>query len=265
MPTDGPRGASHKPPIFILGCQRSGTSLLRRILDSHSGIACPPESAFLVQLARVYEVKRALQGLLDMGFAEVQVLERMGAFAASFFEDYARSKGKPRWADKTPHYVSCAETIDLMLQGRVQYLGIVRHGLDVARSLCDFDWGVLQPYLEGGVEKPLAALRFWRDQNAKLLDFEGRARERFLMLRYEDLTERPEEVLRAAFDFLDEPWEPAVLDFNAAPHDRGFEDPKITRHDRIVASSGAHREWPRELQERLRAEGKDMLERFGYA
>jgi len=31
-------------PIFIIGCPRSGTSLLRRIVDSHSCIACPPES-----------------------------------------------------------------------------------------------------------------------------------------------------------------------------------------------------------------------------
>ena len=49
-----------KPPIFILGCQRSGTSLIRRILDSHSSIACPPESGFIVQLVH----KRIRQKML---------------------------------------------------------------------------------------------------------------------------------------------------------------------------------------------------------
>jgi len=254
-----------KPPIFILGCQRSGTSLLRRLLNSHSNIACPPESSFFVQLAGVYEVKRALQGLLDMGFSEDEVLEQMRLFTVRFFGQYAVSKGKNRWADKTPHYLNHAETIERMFRGEVLYVGIIRHGLDVAYSLCDFDWGILKSYLDNGTEKPVAAIRFWRDQNLKLLDFQDRVLGRFHMVRYEELTKQPEDVLRPLFDFLDEPWENGVLQYNNFQHDTGFEDEKVTNYDSIRENSGRYRDWPAALQKELFNECQALLKRLNYS
>ncbi len=260
-----PKRSEEKHPIFIVGCQRSGTSLLRRLLDSHPSIACPPESAFLVQLARVFEIKRALQGLLNMGFSERDVLDRMREFTTHFLSEYAHSRSKPRWAEKTTHYVNHVDTIDKMFDGEVLYVGIARHGLDVAHSLAGFDWGVLEPYLEGGTEREIACVRFWADQNEKILAFAERVGDRFFALRYEDLTSRPEETLRPLFEFLDEPWNPGVLDFARAPHDTGFEDPKISDYSRIEKNSGNYRSWPEELQARPFCEGREMLTRLGFA
>jgi len=253
-----------KPPIFILGCQRSGTSLMRRILDSHSSIACPPESAFIVQLARVYEIKRALQGLIDMGFSEADVLEQMRAFTAHFFEQYAKTHGKPRWADKTTTYVDHTDTIDLMFKGEPLYIGIVRHGLDTAYSLCDFDWGVLKPYLADGTEKPIAAIRFWNDQNTKLLNFKDKIKNRFYLVRYEDLTTLPKQTLLPLFKFLDEAWEEAVLDYSEFKHDAGFEDPKISDYKRIEPNSGNYKNWPLPLQKRVYQEAQELFECMNY-
>jgi len=42
-----------RPPIFIVGCQRSGTTLLRLILDAHPNVSCGPETLFLVALGSV--------------------------------------------------------------------------------------------------------------------------------------------------------------------------------------------------------------------
>ena len=58
------------PPIFVIGCFRSGTSLLRRILDSHSRIACPPESKFIAPLAEVFRRRNSLKGLATMGYGK---------------------------------------------------------------------------------------------------------------------------------------------------------------------------------------------------
>jgi len=253
-----------KPPIFILGCQRSGTSLLRRILDSHSNIACPPESGFIVQLAGVYEIERSIQCLETMGFSKADVLEQMRIFTAHFFEDYAKAKGKKWWADKTSHYVNHMDTIDLMFKGEPLYIGIVRHGLDVAYSLGGFDWGVLKPYMADGTEKPIAAIRFWKDQNTKLLNFKNKVEDRFYLVKYEDLTSEPRPVLISLFEFLDQPWEEAVLNYNAFEHDPGFEDPKILNHKKIEPNLGNYKNWPFELQKRVYQEAQELLESLNY-
>jgi len=251
-------------PVFVLGCQRSGTSLMRRILDAHRRIACPPESAFIVQLARVYENERSMEGLRGMGFSEAEVLRRMGRFAAGFFETYAASKGKPRWADKTPHYVNHAATIDGMFEGRVLYVGMMRHGLDVAASLSGFSWGVLEPYVAECGDRRLAAVRFWRDQNRKLIRFAERVGDRFHWVRYESLTADPEPVLREVLAFLGEGWDPAVLAYNRYPHDTGLEDANARELAGIVANSYKYRAWSEKEQRRLFEEAEDVFGHFGY-
>ncbi|MBI3838011.1 MAG: sulfotransferase, partial [Planctomycetia bacterium] len=35
-------------PVFLIGCPRSGTTLLRVMLDSHPHLASPPETFFLL-------------------------------------------------------------------------------------------------------------------------------------------------------------------------------------------------------------------------
>ena len=254
----------YKLPIFILGCQRSGTSLLRRLLDAHSNIACSPESSFLVQLSRVFEIKRSLQGLLNLGFSEKDVLTQMRSFAVHFFEEYAKSKGKGRWADKTPHYIDHGETIDQIFEEKVLYIAIVRHGLDVAYSLSGFDWTILDPYLADGTEKPIAAARFWRDQNMKLLSFQEKVKDRLFMIRYEDLVTNPEATMKSVFEFLEEPWEPEILDLQRHEHDTGFEDPKLSSFNRIVDNSEQYKNWPKEIQKRVWQEISELCGVMGY-
>src|SRR5436190_24224984 len=60
-------------PIFIVGCQRSGTSLRRRIVDSHSRIACPPETKFVLPLVEVLRSPQAMSGLESMGYGREEV------------------------------------------------------------------------------------------------------------------------------------------------------------------------------------------------
>jgi len=45
------------PPIFVVGCHRSGTTLFRLILDSHPAISCGPETRFLADLENLESVK----------------------------------------------------------------------------------------------------------------------------------------------------------------------------------------------------------------
>src|SRR5580765_1922451 len=73
QPTGTDATGSCASPIFVVGCQRSGTSLLRRILDSHPSIACPPESKFILPAVQILRDRAALQGLDSMGYPRPEV------------------------------------------------------------------------------------------------------------------------------------------------------------------------------------------------
>ena len=114
------------PPVpFIVGVGRSGTTLLRLMLDAHPDLAIPPETHFvpdLIQLFeadedatpdRVVEIVTSGRHWGDFGLEEEALRERLeraepldaaGAIRA-FFELYAERHGKLRWGDKTPIYV----------------------------------------------------------------------------------------------------------------------------------------------------------------
>jgi hypothetical protein len=130
-----PAKARTELPIFIIGVHRSGTTLLRLVLDSHSRIAVPRESVFLLPLSAILREESAWQGLGALGFEPEHVFLKLREFSDYFFDAYAAARGKPRWADKSPQYVDCLDFIDKLYGPACKYLFIYRHGLDVANSI----------------------------------------------------------------------------------------------------------------------------------
>jgi hypothetical protein len=254
-----------KFPIFIFGCQRSGTSILRRVLDSHSNIACPPETGFLVQLSKIYEIKRVLNCVNSLGFTDQNVLDEMKHFTSYFLENYCLKKGKKRWAEKTPHYVNHMETIDKMFNRDVVYIGIIRNGMDVAYSLCQYNWSILDDYLNNGYEKPVAAIKFWKKQTEKIINFKNKiAKDRMFLINFEELTNTPNIILPQIFDFLDERWENSILDYSSFEHDKGFEDPEVDNFEKIIPNSNIYKNWTLEIQNSVYSEEKSFLNKLGY-
>lgn len=256
-----------KGPIFVLGCDRSGTSLLRRILDAHNNIACPPETKFIYQLVKVYETPQSLAGLRSMGFSDDDVLEQMRVFICQFLDGYAKAKGKTRWAEKTTHNVNCAVTIDKAFFQSPQYVAIIRHGLDVAHSLATLDFSkvtVIDKYRTDGADTAMATVRHWAVMNTKIVDFQQQVGDRLILIKYEDLTREPEATLRKVFGFLDETWEASLLDYNRVAHDSGYDDPNAGRLRSIIPNSGNYRVWSREYQEILFDEAREVFSRFDY-
>jgi Sulfotransferase family len=254
-------------PIFVIGAQRSGTSLLRRILDSHSSIACPAESKFILPLTAMLNDRKAMFGLASMGYERAQVEEALAGFIRSFFDNYAASRGKRRWAEKTPNYVDCLMEIWDLFGPRVQFVIIVRHGLDAAFSLADphRHYPAVDRYLaQADGNLPVAAGLFWADKNSKIEKLRELRPEACFRLRFEDLTNDPAGTLRPMFDFLGEPWEPAVIDYDKFPHHAGYGDPDVKRRRRIESNSGKHRSWPSEVQAAVRDACGPMLGRLGY-
>ena len=265
-PTLGQGGiGAEEPPIFVIGCQRSGTSLLRRILDSHHRIACPPESKFIGSVVALLRDPESLRGLNSMGFDRGEVVRTTAQFVRSFFDAYAAAQGKPRWADKTPNYVDCLDELWELFGPEARFVVIVRHGMDVAYSLARWHFPPVDRFLPAaGGDSAVAAGLFWANQSKRIRSFAEAHGSSCYRLRYEDLTTDPGGTLQPLFKFLGEPWDPAVIKYNRFEHHSGREDPQVRRLKRIMPNSGNHRAWPRDTQEAVRQACQQVLYELGY-
>jgi hypothetical protein len=262
-PTAASRAAGRMPrPIFVVGCQRSGTTMLRLMLDSHPRISCGPETRFLADLERI--VGTDWKRLSQYGFTQEEWLERIAAFFDGIQADYARSRGKERWADKSPRYALSMDFITRLFPD-AQVVHVIRDGRDVAvshRKRFGY-WSCVKSSVKW--PRYIAAARA---AGAAL------SPGRYTEVRYEDLVGNGEQTLRTLFDFLGEHWDPAVLDFVSQAHDvperyqaqlqarqsEGGEDGTVYR-----SRVGAHK---RELDPAVRllvwAMGRSTLRQLGY-
>lgn len=192
-------------PFFIVGCGRSGTTLLRGLLNNHPQIAVPLESLFIADYLRA-EGHRPLPRLKALLTDEPEIrewglqvepnglagCESMPQAIARLHELYAASKGKPRWGQKTPRLV---RQLDLLSDRfpEALFIHIVRDPRAVACSLTRSNVHHSTPLH--------AATRWVRDVRAGL-DFEAQHADRMLRLRYEDLVANPGPTLGLVAEFL---------------------------------------------------------------
>ncbi|MEZ4238635.1 MAG: sulfotransferase [Myxococcota bacterium] len=238
-------------PIIVAGCHRPAP-LLRRILDSHTRIACPAELQLFEALATVLDRPNAEAGLaavdVDLDTAAADLGARPTAGCPT--TPAARQPAGPRSPPTTSP--SC-RPIDRMFGHRARFLLVARDGADVAWSLGKGRWEVLGRHLQDHDDPYLAAAHFWVERNRALLAFRAAVPDRTHVLRYEQLVVDPEATLRRAFAFLGEAWEPDVLDFNRFDHGSGIEDHVVSSTWRIEDGRGRHKQLPEALQAELRA------------
>lgn len=210
--------------VIILGAPRSGTTLLRRLLDAHPSIACPGETNIFAGCGRLLRSERiaegvrigVLDGLAYAGFPREEVLDRLREFAFSFHREYAARKGKRRWASKTAFDAFYLAEIEELCGNHVAFVCIQRHGLDVACSiqeLCEKNGGYLRELHEYIARYPLTLEAFahvWADLARAIHEFAGRHPENALVIRYEDLVERADITMEQVMEFLGERWDSSL-------------------------------------------------------
>jgi Sulfotransferase family len=196
------------PPIFVVGCHRSGTTLLRLLLDSHPNISCGPETGFLTDFARITR-DPMWPHLRQYGFPKEYWHGKVAELFNSFQTDYARARGKLRWAEKTPNYALHLDYINELFP-TCQVIHIIRDGRDVVASHLD-RWGYVSA-VKATRKWPLYIDRT-RRAGARL------PAHRYREVRYEDLVGDSEAVMRGLLDFLGEPWDEGVLQYDQKPHD----------------------------------------------
>lgn len=266
--TDGPRPGF--APIVLGGCGRSGTTLLRMMLDSHPRICCGPESSVFRRRALDPE---ALADRFGLARRDLRVIYDSAASRPAFIEAFAalclQASGKARWAEKTPRNISrIGATFHFFPDAR--FVHVLRDGRDVACSLRTHPRhavvdGKLVPL---DTWKPLGGCaRRWRDDIECSRPWWNDSR--FHTLRYEELVRQPESVLRRLMAFLGEPWDDAMLAHAGSSSSRD-----VTRFAQNpeaigVVSAASIGRWKRDLDARDRRIFKriagGLLIELGYA
>jgi hypothetical protein len=227
------------PPLFVLGVSRSGTTMLRVILDRSSGIAIPDETFFVPQLARRHRGVVDPAELLD----DLRRLPRLAAWEIpaedlaarlrpgmtigdaldGVFAAYAAKHGKPRWGDKTPMYMRHLGLIDRLFPD-AQYVHLIRDGRDAALAFLDMPEGVVTRTW-AHPRSPAGFACEWRTEVAGARDLGRRVGQtRYLEIRYEDLVADTEAVVRSVCSFAGLHFDPVMLDYagvvdvSAKPH-----------------------------------------------
>jgi hypothetical protein len=230
-------------PIIVGGCPRSGTSLLRRVLDSHSRIHCGPEVKFFRDFYGHYfddplrhlRFANSARSLLP----EPELLDVLGPAFVAVHERAARGAGKPRWADKNPENVLYLAEWSRLLNEQWVFVHVVRNPLDTLASMKERSFPLSVP---GSLQERIS---FYRRHLQAGLAFAEANPSSYFCLQYERLVEAPEAELCRLMQWLNESFEPVQLDFNSKPHASGLEDPKVASTSTIHSRSSGR--WRRDL------------------
>src|SRR5215475_1669200 len=150
-------------PIFVLGCPRSGTTMVQLMLHAHPRIAIPPETRFLLTAYRrrheygdltIAENREKLANFVtgkgtsfgDLGLDRAATVAEivagpptLGSAMGIVFRAYARRFDKPRWGDKRPAYLLNLDVL-LRMFPDAQVIHIIRDGRDCVASMREAPW-----------------------------------------------------------------------------------------------------------------------------
>jgi Sulfotransferase family len=243
-------GAS-QDPVFVLCTGRSGSTLLRVLLDAHPDIACPPELKLPEALGRLITLWSAMealplspQGNGQAAQLQATMVQGIRHTADLIVGPYLARRGKKRYCDKNLGTEGHADTL-LRVFPDAKFICLHRHPMDVIASGIEAcPWGLtnygFEPYAAGAPGNSVVALaRYWADHTAGILAVEERYPERCHRVRYEDLVEEPDGVAQKIFGFLGLPSAPGIADqCFSAEHERfGAGDFKVWNTSRITGDS----------------------------
>jgi hypothetical protein len=266
------------PPLLILGVSRSGTTLLRVMLDRHSQLAVPDESYFVPLLADRHTFRvdaddflddvRRLETVREWGIPIGELRARLrdgmstGRAIAAVYEVYAEGHGKSRWGDKTPMYMRHLRLLRRLFP-EAQYVHLIRDGRDAAVSFLSLPAGIA--FETWGHPRSAAqfACQWRRDVTAARRLGRGLGTERYLEVRYEDLIADAEPVLRQICAFAGLSYEAGMTDHAGSgseqrPHQQSLKQPLTP----------GLRDWRRELSAAdaaaFESVAGDLLRELGY-
>ena len=237
------------PPMpIIVGSPRSGTTLLRFMLDAHPLLAIPPETNFLSRAADLLRASPYLK--LDLfelitqhaeeapswpdfqlskqayweAIKDIEPFDKATGFR-EFYRLYARENNKPRWGDKTPLYALHIEAIGKLLP-EARFIHIIRDGRDTALSLRNL-------WFSPG-ESMEAQAKFW-SHNVTNCRAQGLKHGRYLEVYYEHLIADPIPILQKICDFIELRYDPQMMRYpESTPKRLKEHGPRVLRDGTVI-------------------------------
>jgi hypothetical protein len=266
------------PPLLVLGVRRSGTTLLRVMLDRHPELAVPDESYFIPQLADRQQSHVDVEAFLDdlrrlptireweIPLDELRARLRpgmpLGEAIGAVYETYASARGKQRWGDKTPMYMQRLPLLERLFPD-ARYVHLVRDGRDTAVSFLSMPAGIVTRTWA----HPETAGEFacqWRTEVEAGRALGARVGDRYLETCYEEFVADPERELRRICELAGLEFDPAMLEYagkvdvSAKPHQQSL----------TKAPTPGLRDWRSELSpdevEAFEEVAGDLLRELGY-
>jgi hypothetical protein len=239
-------------PVIILTASRSGSTLLRFILDSHPDLACPPETGVGSACGQLANALTALETSASAGahclddpvVASPRTAAIVRAAVDPGFGDYLRRRGKTRWCDKSLDNLHYADLIAQVYPG-AQFLCLFRHCMDVIASGVEAcPWGLhrfgYDPFVARHPGNSVAAIGdYWLTCANAIMDFQQRHPQRCHRVRYEDLVTEPETTAAEIFSFLHAEPAPGITTacFEREHEAGGSSDEKIWFTSAVTAGS----------------------------
>jgi hypothetical protein len=273
---------ARNPYVFVVGCPRSGTTLLQRMLDSHPQLAVSNDPHFIPFAPRGVREGHDVPvtpdlvdwllsyrtfGRLELGDDEVREVAAASAVYSELVERlydlYARKRGKQLAGEKTPRYVRFLPHLHSLFP-LAKVVHLIRDGREVALSM--LDWA--KPKRGPG------RFRLWQAEPVAVgaLSWHwhvttGRrdAVEPHREVRYHELIERPEAVLRELADFLELSFATEMLEYHRG---RRRSEPGLSAKDAWLPPTSGLRDWRTQMSEPdvelFEAIAGDLLSELGY-
>lgn len=285
---------SPNPYVFVVGCPRSGTTLLQRMLDAHPQLTVandshfvpkaleevipqavlevaqgidPPLTSELVEWVRTYR-RFTRFGLSDAAVYQAAAQARTyGEFVSTLFGARARLHGKRLAGEKTPVYVRYLPLLHALFPW-VKSIHIIRDGRDVALSTLEWAKADKGPGRYGlWREQPLAVCALWWRWNVATGRRDGwqLGPAKHCAVKYEDLVAQPEQTLSRLADFLALPCAREMLDYYVG---KTRHDPGLSAKQAWLPPTRGLRDWRTQMSPRdvelFEAIAGDLLSTLGY-
>lgn len=277
---------SQNPYVFIVGCPRSGTTLLQRMVDAHPSLAIandthfiprilhknklednPPMTPELMDAVRTYKRFPRLElsdAAIDRAYSSSNCYIKL---VSALYDEYGQARNKLLAGEKTPDYVRNLPLLNRLFPW-AKFIHIVRDGRNVALSALDWATPTKGPgRIELWNEEPMAVCALWWRRNVICGRSDGSTlgESFYHEVRYEDLVSMPVDELSRICEFLTLPFSPKMLAF----HQGKRRDSKgLSAKSAWLPVTAGLRDWRSTMNERdlelFEAIAGDLLTELGY-